>query len=931
MLEQGGTVTRLVRFAGRRRELAELETRWDELVAGRAGVVLVRGPSGVGKTALVRHFLRELERGDGAPLVRVITRCYELEAVPYRASNGLVDALASALTALPPTEVAPLIPARAELLRRVFPGLGRVPAIAAAPMGVEVRDPLELRSQAFAALRELLQALARHRRLVIFVDDAQWVDDSSLALLADVLRPPDPPALLLVLASRDGASDARSVAALGVPVHTIELEPLAPEAARQLASELVGGADPALADRIALAGGGSPLFIAELARYLEAEPGRPYPATLDEVVRERIAALPARARRVLEHCAIFGEPLAHPVAATALGCTPEELAREVRTLRSARLVRSPAAELLEPHNARHRHAALAALDAGARQALHRALAVAMEQHAGGDGAQLAWHWRGAGESRRAAELARDAAYAAMRAADFERAASLFRIVLELGDPSVDDARALRTALGEALANAGRPAEAAAAFDLAARDADAATRLALRNRSAGELLRGGHVAEGLAMIRAVLAEIGLQLAQTPWRALWSVGWRRAWLRVRGLRWRVRAESEISKAALTRLDVLYSVSMSLAVVDNIRGADYQARHMLLALQVGEPTRLGRAFGLEAGYLVSVGHERRTRTVADLAHRLRKDHGPPQGPYDQWALGGIHYFLDNSWSAAIATFDSVEEELRRVPHGGAWALDTVRAYGLFSRLYKGDLPALARLVPAFGREAERRGDLYASVNLRARLNVVWLMRDDPDGAARDLDRALAAWQPAARGYQVQHYWALVSRCELALYRGDPTVARAHLDAELRSLRRSLLPRVPMVRVELEHLAGRIDLALAQRAPEGAARAALLRQVERHARRLERLRPPLAGMLALLLRAGVAHLGGDRDRAIELLRRALRWLERTETLLYARPARRALGLVTGGDDGARLIAAADAALDAAEVADPAAFSRTYVPGFDP
>jgi hypothetical protein len=122
---------------------------------------------------------------------------------------------------------------------------------------------------------------------------------------------------------------------------------------------------------------------------------------------------------------------------------------------------------------------------------------------------------------------------------------------------------------------------------------------------------------------------------------------------------------------------------------------------------------------------------------------------------------------------------------------------------------------------------------------------------------------------------------------------------------------------------------LARAEAAVGDAARRAILGQVAREARRLERLQPPVAGMLALLLRGGIAHLSGDRARAIELLRRAVRWLDRTETRLYGRPALRALGIVTGGEEGGRLVADADAAFAVAEVHDPVAMTRVFVPGF--
>ena len=40
------------------------------------------------------------------------------------------------------------------------------------------------------------------------------------------------------------------------------------------------------------------------------------------------------------------------------------------------------------------------------------------------------------------------------------------------------------------------------------------------------------------------------------------------------------------------------MALGIVDNIRGADFQGRHLLLALNAGEPYRIARALCMEVG---------------------------------------------------------------------------------------------------------------------------------------------------------------------------------------------------------------------------------------------------------------------------------------------------------------------------------------------
>ncbi len=937
-------------FTGREQELAALAASFREARAGTCAAVVISGPSGIGKSTLVQHYLRRLRAEEPLALC-LSSKCYERESVPYRAMDGLIDALASHLLREPDQSVRATLPRRAALLRRLFPVLGRVPAIAEAAAGDDIRDPQEVRTQAFASLRELLHAVARRAPLVIFLDDLQWVDESSIELLSDVLRPPDPPHLLLILASRADRAPGwsaetrttrsrheqrvglgRLLGALRIPVRALHMRPLEEEESRRLALDILGGTDPELAARVARESAGSPFFIGEICFYLESTAADGRALVLDEVLRNRVASLSPRAREILELASVAGQPLSPRVAATVLECPPEQLIREIRALRAARVVRSSSAgpgDDFEPYHDRIRAAVRREIDDARERELHRRIALALERNAEADPERLARHWSGAGQPQRAAELAREAAEQAVRAVDFGRAARLYRVALDLRDYPDDEKRALQTELGTALSNAGRPERAAEAFRAAAQGADPATSLDLRNRAAGELLRGGHVEEGMAALRGVLGEIDLGLASSPSRALVSLARRRLWLRLRGLHWRPRDANDVPKSEMTKLDILASAAVSLAMVDFIRGADFQARHLLMALRVGEPTHVSNAIGVEAGYQVVAGNLKRGFYLAEQAKRLRVEHAAASIPFDLWALGALRYHGENSWRAALDIFEELEREVRSRHQSRGWALDTAQTYKCFALLYLGDLEALSRLVPSHVREAERRGDLYASVALRTRLNVVWLAADDPDTAEWDLEDAIEAWRVPDQGFQVQHFWALFARCELALYIDEPYLAAEHLERDLGALRRSLLLRIELVRVELIHLRGRVELALAAAASNDELRRRHLRAALGFASTLEHAELPMAPALALLLRAGVAHLEGDLAAEIDLLRRASEVLTSTETMLYANAARLRLADAVGGDDGVEMRKTALADLRARTVQNPDAVADVLVPGF--
>lgn len=931
-------------------------------------MVSIRGPSGIGKTALVRRFLESVRRDGGDEAVVLEGRCYERETVPYKAIDAVIDQLARYWNRLPAAEAAELLPGRAPLLPRLFPVLCRVGAIAAAPRGAVPSDPHELRQGAFSALRHVLRRLAVKRELIVFLDDLQWSDLDSLRLLADLMRPPDPPAMLLVLCSRaDGELDEAAIAASGeasveAPVRhaaleqlidslgrwltRIDLARLPPADAAWLAAQYLPGAREGLAAQVAEEAGGVPLFIAELALHVQiagADEGRP--VSFAQLVRRRVAELPDDARELVELVAVSGEPISQRVAATAVGVPPESLGRAVRHLRAVNLAQAPggrATDRIECFHGRIRECVRAQIGGDRVRACHRALALALEQWSEGSSAQLARHWSGAGDEARAGEHARAAADEAAGHFDFHRAARFYEMALGAGvGRTAAERRGLRVAMAEALASAGRPGEAAAAFREAADQADPVTALALRHRSATALLRGGHVGEGLAAIEAVLRQIepaaerggaqaalAARLAGRVPAALRSRlgggrlgGLARRWLRPGAAAAPAGSvgEGDVPGRALTEMDVCGSLAVALSLVDPHRGAEHQARFLALALRHPEPHRLGKALALEAGYRAGEGRYRRAERVAARAERVIAETGDERlAPYALWVRGALAMTRDSAWRAALGCFRQATGLLRQQERASSWEMSICEQHVSVCRLFLGELGALAETMPASVRAADLRGDRYAALSARLRFGtVLHLLRGDPGQAARDLDEALSAWA-GQRGRSVGDYAAAIARADLCLYTGRPGELGAQARLQPNHLARSRVARYPMALRELAYAGGRIAVAL------GA-----VEQARGHAALLRRDGAPASLSLARLLDAGVAARARDRRTAVAALSTALGELDRLEMATHAAATRRALGLLHGAGGG-DLVGEADAALRAQGVAEPARFAAMVVVGID-
>jgi len=399
-------------FVAREVELDRLRHLAADAHAGATRVVEIVGPPGIGKTALLGRALEELRR-DALVLAG---RCYDRESAPHKAIDPLIDELVLHLVELPPAGRPR--PDGIEDLVRMFPALGR--AFPSTVSTEPARDPWASRHEAIAALRSLLAALARPL-LVLAVDDWQWGDEDSAALLAELFRGALPRVLLVVVRRADAG-----LARHGLATTEIALDPLSMDASAELARRMLAGSSPTAVAAIARESRGNPLFITELAR------GRAdAPLSLEEAIRVRWAALPVAERRLLAAISVAGRPIDRGVSTRAadVGWAEGPLSR----LRAERWVAAQHACLEVTHD-RVREAIYEALPTAQRAELHGRIGHELEACGEVERELLLEHFRRAGDRTRAQRYAEEAAGAAMAALAFERAARLYGEAAELSAP-----------------------------------------------------------------------------------------------------------------------------------------------------------------------------------------------------------------------------------------------------------------------------------------------------------------------------------------------------------------------------------------------------------------------------------------------------------------------------------------------------------------
>jgi tetratricopeptide (TPR) repeat protein len=946
--EGPGTTGRSVdKFVGRRTELDSLRGRFEACCAGKRQAVLVRGLSGIGKTSLVMHFLNaiKLSRPDAVVLKG---RCSPSEAVPYKALDPIVDELVRELKSFG-EPVAAFLPTDLRLLRRMFPVLGDFPIANSTRDDSSSRmDDRQARRRAFEALSGLLGYLTARNPVLIWIDDLQWSDLDSIAFLSELIGSTRAPCLMLILSFRsENASTSPALQALqefqqpdGDLWCQIEVGSLSDDEGRELLSLLqTPGVSTSneLSREIVKESRGSPMLLNELHRFASRKGdtgtnGVPAENILiSEMIRHRASVLSSNARDFLEALSVAGEPLSVR-ALCGVAKTPfDDPAREVRSLVQEHLVRvteSQHGTKLEPFHDQVREASLAWLSPAQIREWHSRLVRLWEADENPDQPRLLRHYLGAGNLPAAYRAAVAAAEAAENALAFEQAARFYREALETGQGD-DVARAkLHRKRAEVLAKAGRGYESSQSYLEAARQPDHNDLIEMRSLAAEQLMRSGHLDEGTQILADVLRTVGITVPATPLESVLRMLAIRAFIRIRGLRWRERRESEVPRHTLRKLDLLWNGALVLATANPVFSTYLQARHMLEALRAGEPYRVALSLSLGAWY-ESLGGTReyhRGRILIDLALQLAerlKDTYLSTIALACWAgvdcsSGRIKDGLAHSASAK-AVFDDTNRA------GRAWELATADILLVWFLGWGGRIRELSERLPLIIKEGRSRGDVYAEVAVRCVTtgHLVDLARNDPDGAIEATVRAIKQWRKSR--YDIQHFGATFACIESHLYAGRTKEARELLLADWTSIRRSLIFRKNQTwRVILSYVRGRTALAEWLRSPEINK---LRVEAEEYASKLCKLGSPWGDALALLLRAGIKAGGDQVSEAILLLERAEEILRQQDLWLLAAAALRRRGELLG-PAGKERIDAADAFMRSESILRPDLMTAMILPG---
>ena len=421
------------KFVGRERELAALEDAFERAASGHGQVVGVVAAAGTGKSRLCAEFVARCRArgiliadaqcptiGKSVPFLPLLELLRDLFGIGETDSADEARHKIAEVLSLPSRDFDEVVPLVFDLLGVRDPD-----------QALPIMDPEARKRKLLAFVRHLVQARSAGEPLLIFIDDAHWIDSGSDEFLSQVVEATAAARALVLVNFRP---EYRAEWTSKSYYRQLPLGPLGRADLQQLFDDLIGR-DPTVArvpDRVQARTGGNPFFTEEVVRslveggVLEGSRGnyrliRPLdtieiPPTVQAVLAARIDRLPEREREVLQTAALIGKEFSRPILERVADWTPSDLSAALAGLEWTEFIfeRSlfPEPEYAFRHPLTQEvalHSQLSDRRRRAHAAIAKAIAEVRANRLDEEAGVLAYHWEESGHALEAARWHRRAA------------------------------------------------------------------------------------------------------------------------------------------------------------------------------------------------------------------------------------------------------------------------------------------------------------------------------------------------------------------------------------------------------------------------------------------------------------------------------------------------------------------------------------------
>jgi tetratricopeptide (TPR) repeat protein len=333
-------------LVGREHELLELQSFFKSALEGKGTTVFVSGEAGSGKTKLVTDFLNSANQKES--ITTLTGWCLCDAGIPYFPFIEAFSAYYSKLnkTSLKASSDLSIVEEKPTVDEELEVNTWLKGPVRTGLSGTIEISPETWKDLTFAAIKKALSSISANKPAVLFLDDIQWADSASLALLQYISRTIMDQRVLILATFR---SDDLKVDNEGRPhpltealrqmgraslVREVKLSGLSQTDVGLLAEHMVGGAvQSSLAQKLETESQGNPLFVVESLRMLSEKNSLVFnrdkwclstdevgiPNKIKDIILHRVSRLKPNQKKVLEVASVIGSKFDPELLATVLG------------------------------------------------------------------------------------------------------------------------------------------------------------------------------------------------------------------------------------------------------------------------------------------------------------------------------------------------------------------------------------------------------------------------------------------------------------------------------------------------------------------------------------------------------------------------------------------------------------------------------------
>jgi len=392
------SLSRRTAFVGREPELGAIRAAIDRALSGHGSLVMLGGGPGVGKSRLAEEMANYAW---GVGYRCTVGHCYERdEPFPFLPfveiiESGLAQAASLDEFRRQMADNAPELAQLAPSLRRVFPDI---------PQPLEL-PPAQKRRYFFQSFSEALGRAAQSRPQLGILEDLQWADESTLALLIHLAHRVAQLPVVIIGTYRDGYSEHNSALVrtleelIRMGIRPLKLGGLSKDAIAQMLQGLSQRQTPdRLVNLIFEESQGYPFFVEEVYRHL-VEEGNVFdtagqfrtdikideidvPENVRLIIERRLERFNEHEKRVLAAAAMIGRSFSFRLLTAVSKIDVDELFTVIEKAQQMGVIVASSEGPEQPFTFAHelvRQTILAGISAPRKQQLHAGVADAIEQ------------------------------------------------------------------------------------------------------------------------------------------------------------------------------------------------------------------------------------------------------------------------------------------------------------------------------------------------------------------------------------------------------------------------------------------------------------------------------------------------------------------------------------------------------------------------